>query len=187
MNVSKIDACIRELEAAIQSFNENNIKLSANGGNSVLFMCPPMEEKQYIVRMKENLSQEKYQFLDMNKLLVEFIDENKDEIELKFKLLKNSYSQIFRLPQGEEGNDLFGMVISAILRAYDNEKIPVIIGVGALNGTDIENIHIMENEVVMKAKRPLVILYPAEKKNDEILFLGLRPASRYRCMVIGGK
>ena len=44
----------------------------------------------------------------------------------------------------------------------------------------------MENKVVMNGKKPLVILYPADKKNDEIMFLGIRPASKYRYMVIGG-
>jgi hypothetical protein len=69
---------------------------------------------------------------------------------------------------------------------YAQDKIPILIHVGALNGTDIENIHIMENKVVMQGCNPLIILYPADKKNDEIMFLGIRSASKYRCMVIGG-
>lgn len=186
MNVSKIEAKIMELEQAVQAYSTNNIKLSANGGNSMLFMCPPLEEKDYIEIMQKNLSPEKYVFLDLNKLLIEFIDENEDEIKMKFDFLRNSSNHIFKLPQGEEGNDLFGIVISSINQIYDEQKIPVLIRAGALNGTDIENIHIMENKVVMNGKKPLIILYPAEKKNDEIMFLGIRPASKYRCMLIGG-
>lgn len=186
MSVSKIEAKIQDLEKAVLAYSENNIKLSANGGNSMLFMCPPLEESEYIRLMKQNLSADKYTFIDMNALLVKFIDENKEEIKLKFDLLKNSSNQIFKLPQEEEGDDLFKRIIQAIVDVYNDGKIPVLIRVGALNGTDIENIHIMENKVVMQGRNPLIILYPAEKKNDEIMFLGIRPASKYRCMVIGG-
>ncbi|HCI54650.1 MAG TPA: hypothetical protein PLN48_15775 [Lachnospiraceae bacterium] len=186
MSVSKIESKIQDLERVVRAYGENNIKLSANGGNSMLFMCPPLEENEYIKAMKNDLDSEKYTFIDLNQLLVKFIDNNHEEIEAKFDLLKNSSGQIFKLPQGEEGNDLFQMIIAAIVEAYDQAKIPVLIRVGALNGTDIENIHIMEDKVVMQGKSPLIILYPAEKKNDEIMFLGIRPASKYRCLVIGG-
>ena len=162
MSVSKIEAKIKDLEQAVQAYNKNNIKLSANGGNSILFMCPPVEESEYIAVMKKTLNSEKYMFLDMNDLLVKFVEENADEIKMKFDFLRNSSNQIFKLPQGEEGNDLFGMIIEEIVSAYDAGKIPVLIRVGALNGTDIENIHIMENKTVMNGKKPLVILYPAE-------------------------
>lgn len=186
MSVSKIEARIQDLEQAVRAFDENNIKLSANGGNSMLFMCPPLEEGEYIRLMKQNLDSERYAFIDLNELLVSFIDENEEEIKLKYELLQNSSNQIFKLPPGEEGSDLFQMIIQAIVDVYDQNKIPVLIRVGALNGTDIENIHIMENKVVMQGKNPVIILYPADKKNDEIMFLGIRPASKYRCMVIGG-
>ncbi len=152
----------------------------------MLFMCPPLEEGEYIRLMKQNLDSERYAFIDLNELLVRFVDENEEEIMIKYELLQNSSNQIFKLPPGEEGNDLFQMIIQAIVDVYDQNKIPVLIRVGALNGTDIENIHIMENKVVMQGKNPVIILYPAVKKNDEIMFLGIRPASKYRCMVIGG-
>jgi hypothetical protein len=187
MNVNKIDASIQNLEQVIKAYEDVNIKLSANGGNSVLFICPPKEEKEYIKRMKLVLVKEKYEFIDINELMIKFIDENKEDINLAFELLKSSTSQIFKLPQGEEGSDLFGIIIEFIQSAYEMGKIPTLINVGALNGTDIENIHIMENSTVMKGKTPLVILYPAEKDKDKILFLGLRPASEYRCMVVGGE
>lgn len=37
MSVSKIEAKIKDLEQAVQAYNKNNIKLSANGGNSMYF------------------------------------------------------------------------------------------------------------------------------------------------------
>ena len=186
MNASKIESKIRDLENAVRAFDENNIKLSANGGNSMLFMCPPLEEGNYIRLMRQDLNPDKYSFIDLNELLVKFIDDNEAEIKLKYELLQNSSNHIFKLPPGEEGNDLFQLIIQAIVSVYDQNKIPILIRVGALNGTDIENIHIMENKVVMQGKNPVIILYPADKKNDEIMFLGIRPASKYRCMVIGG-
>lgn len=186
MSVSRTESKIQDLEKAVRAYGENNIKLSANGGNSMLFMCPPLEENEYIRLMRQNLDEERYAFIDVNQLLVRFIDENEEEIKLKYDLLKNSSSQIFKLPYGEEGNDLFQMIIQAIVEVYGQNKIPVLVRVGALNGTDIENIHIMENKVVMQGKNPLIILYPADKKNEEIMFLGIRAASKYRCMVIGG-
>ena len=186
MSVSKIEAKIQDLEKAVLAYSENNIKLSANGGNSMLFMCPPLEESEYIRLMKQNLNADKYTFIDVNALLVKFLDVNKEEIKLKFDLLKNSSNQIFKVPQKEEGDDLFKRIIQAIVDVYNDGKIPVLIRVGALNGTDIENIHIMENKAVMQGRNPLIILYPADKMNDEIMFLGIRPVSKYRCLVIGG-
>ena len=38
MSVSKIEAKIKDLEQAVQAYNKNNIKLSANGGNSITFL-----------------------------------------------------------------------------------------------------------------------------------------------------
>ena len=57
MSVSKIEAKIKDLEQAVQAYNKNNIKLSANGGNSILFMCPPVEESEYIAVMKKTQTQ----------------------------------------------------------------------------------------------------------------------------------
>ena len=89
MSVSKIEAKIKDLEQAVQAYNKNNIKLSTNGGNSILFMCPPVEESEYIAVLKKTLNSEKYMFLDMNDLLVKFVEENADEIKMKFDFLRN--------------------------------------------------------------------------------------------------
>ena len=67
----------------------------------MLFMCPPLEEGEYIRLMKQNLDSERYAFIDLNELLVRFVDENEEEIMLKYELLQNSSNQIFKLPPGE--------------------------------------------------------------------------------------
>jgi len=184
MNLVNVDGSIRKLIETVEACKDLNIKLSANGGNSILLVCNPKNEIDYINAMDKMLDKEKYVMIDLNQLLCKFVNENKDEIEEEFELMKSSTEQIFHLPTGEEGNDFFEMIITQISEVYKIGKIPVLIDVGALYGTDIGNIHIMENEVVMQGINPLVILYPAIRNKDELLFLGVRPASKYRCMVI---
>ena len=43
---------------------------------------------------------------------------------------------------------------------------------------------LMENELVMKSKFPLIILYPATQDGEQLMFLNSRPASKYRCMIV---
>jgi len=59
-----------------------------------------------------------------------------------------------------------------------------LIHTGALYGSGIDNIHIMEHPEVMQSHQPLIILYPATHEQDKLLFLGKRPASKYRCLMI---
>jgi hypothetical protein len=101
-----------------------------------------------------------------------------------YNLLQSATHEIFKAPVGEESPDLFKEIISKIQHALQQDKVPVLINTGALYGTGIHNIHIMENEIVMKAALPLIILYPATIEPDRIMFLGKHPASKYRCMII---
>jgi len=54
--------------------NQDQLRRQANGGNSVLFSCPPDEEKLYINKAKQ-LYADKAEFIDVSKLLVQFIDD----------------------------------------------------------------------------------------------------------------
>jgi hypothetical protein len=101
-----------------------------------------------------------------------------------FHLLKGSVHQIFKAPEGETGPDLFKHLLSAIKQTYSEQKTPILIHSGALYGSGIDNIHLMENELVMKSKLPLIILYPATQEGDRLMFLNTRPASKYRCMIV---
>jgi hypothetical protein len=74
--------------------------------------------------------------------------------------------------------------MNEISDSFNADRIPVLINTGSLYGSDIENIHIMESEVVMKSSIPLVVLYPGTKEGDHIMFLSVRPASKYRCMIV---
>ena len=185
MNSSQeIENRLNQVKRLISEKNNSEIKLNANGGNSILLVCPPNQEIEYIETAKKILGNEECVFVDINKLLIEFLDQYKEEIEQKFKLLQSSIQQIFKNSENSNENDFYKYILEEIKRILNESKIPVIYSVGTLNGTKIENIHIIENKTVMKAKLPIIILYPATQIDDKLLFLNSRPSSKYRCMII---
>lgn len=175
---------ILETKRIVESDRRSEIRINANGGNSILIVCEPNRELEYVQAIEKLMTNETYSIIDLNALLNEFVESNQAELEENFKLLKSSVNQVFKTPDGEQGSDLFGMIINGIINSLNEGKIPVIIHTGALYGSDIDNIHIMENELVMSASLPLIILYPATKEKEHLMFLSKRPASKYRCMVI---
>ena len=174
---------ISQMKRIVESDKRSEIRLNANGGNSILLVSPPDQEYVFIEKLREMLDTERYELIDLNELLISFT-ENTEDIEGLFELLKGSVRQIFKAPEGEDGEDLFSLILSAIGNAYRNDKIPVLINSGALYGSGIDNIHLMENELVMKSDKPLIILYPATQDGDKLMFLNTRPASKYRCMIV---
>lgn len=174
---------VSDLKRVIDSRNSSDIRLNANGGNSILVVCEPEREHSFIDAIEE-LPPDKYQIIDVNKCLIEFVTENHDSLNVLFDLLQSSVGQIFKCPESETTPDLFKLLIGKVSSVFDSGRIPVLINSGALYGTGIDNIHLMEDKVVMESQLPLVILYPAEKNKEELLFLGKRHASKYRCMVI---
>jgi hypothetical protein len=143
-----------------------------------------MQEPEYIDGIRKHLPDDAYSIIDLNKCLIDFITTHKSAIIELFSLLQSATQEIFKAPPDEESQDLFKEIISQISEAFNNKKVPVLINSGALYGTGIDNIHIMENENVMNAAFPLIILYPATKEADRLMFLGKRPSSKYRCMII---
>ncbi|MFA4851027.1 MAG: hypothetical protein WC599_00725 [Bacteroidales bacterium] len=184
MPLASPEIVIHETKRLVESDKRSEIRLNANGGNSILIVCEPAMELEYVQAIEKFMSPESYEIIDLNSLLNDFIESNKTELEGRFDLLKGSIQQVFKTPEGEEGVDLFGQIIQAISKSYENKKIPVIIHSGALYGSKIENIHIMENPLILNGPLPLIILYPATKDDDKLMFLGKRPASKYRCMII---
>lgn len=175
---------ILEAKRLVESDRRSEITHHAKGGNTILLVSEPMSEFEYIQQMKELLPSEAYTLIDLNECLVDFVNSNKAELEGLYELLQSATHQIFKAPVGEESNDLFKEIIKKIQDTLLQDKVPVLINTGALYGTGIHNIHIMENEIVMKAALPLIILYPATIEPDRIMFLGKYPASKYRCMII---
>ncbi|MGG9959993.1 hypothetical protein [Ferruginibacter sp. SUN106] len=175
---------IMEAKRLVESDRRSEIRLNANGGNSILLVCEPMKETEYIAHLGEMLPSEKYSIIDLNQCLVDFVTDHKNQLIELYNLLQSATHEIFKAPAGEESDDLFKAIISQIQNALQNDKVPVLINTGSLYGTGIHNIHIMENEIVMKAALPVIILYPGTIEPDRIMFLGKHPASKYRCMII---
>lgn len=184
MNLSNPENVILATMRLVESNDSSNIRLNANGGNSILVVCEPLKELDYIKAIKKLMNNDKYEIIDLDKLLCEFVTENKSILEDSFELLKGSIDQIFKTPNGEEGTDLLGLILRAIAISFNAKRIPVLINSGSLYGSGIDNIHIMENELIMKASYSLIILYPATRGKDKLMFLGKRPSSKYRCMIV---
>ncbi len=165
-----------------QIANQDRLKREANGGNSILFSYSPEEEQQYIEKAKE-LYADNASFIDVSKMLVQFIDEDGwDSFSEYYNDFRNTPHLIFR--SDDPRPDLFDLIISEIENACQNGKIPFLIRTGCLFGTGIENVHIMEHKAVMKLPHPLVIFYPSKIEDDNIYFLNFKPASKYRCTLV---
>lgn len=175
---------ISQLLRLVNSDKRSEIRLNANGGNSVLVVCPPSLEYQFIEKIYSMMPTGTFQVIDINEILISFVEEHQADIDEMFDLLKGSVHQIFKAPEGETSPDLFKLLISAIEKSYKEDKIPVLIHSGALYGSGIDNIHLMEHELVMNSKIPLIILYPATQEGDKLMFLHARHASKYRGMIV---
>lgn len=175
---------ILEAKRLVESDRRSEIRLNANGGNSILIVCEPLKELEYIEHLQELFTTDTYSIIDLNQCLVDFVANQKDQLIELYNLLQSATHEIFKAPAGEEAKDLFKEIVLKIQNAYERNKVPVLINTGALYGTGIHNIHIMENEIVMNAALPLIILYPATIEPERIMFLGKQPASKYRCMII---
>ncbi len=161
--------------------NQDQLRRQANGGNSVLFSYLPVEEKQYIEKAQE-LYSGKAEFIDISKLLVNFIsNDGWEDFSNYYKEMKPSQI-VFKSDDPEP--DLFDLIISAVKQASENDKIPFLIRSGCLFGTGIENNNIMENKDIMKLRHPLVLFYPSKSVDDVIYFLNFKPASKYRCTLV---
>lgn len=164
--------------------NTDELKRVANGGNSILFIYPPDEETNYLSFAKNHYDSAKVKFIDISQLLVDFIDiDGWDSFESLYKDYINTPYELFR-DEEDSATDLFDMIISSIEEAIKDDKIPIIIRTGALCGTGIENVNIMEHKVVMNLSKPLILFYPSKIKDESLYFLNFRSASKYRCTVI---
>ncbi|MEN2282403.1 hypothetical protein AAGF08_09720 [Algoriphagus sp. SE2] len=165
------------LRASLEIQNRDQLRRKANGGNSIIFIYPPKEEKLYLNKLTEFDDQLNLVQIDIAKLLIEFIDEvSIESIERKYSIFKATPHKVF-LPFVQR-------IIKAIQKVNDEGKSPVLVRTGALYGTGIENVNIMENKVVMGLTHPLIIFYPSKTENGNLYFLNFKPASKYRCTVI---
>ena len=169
-----------DLRAALREDNRIQLRRSANGGNTVLFVYPPAEEEEYIAKAKELYPDG--HFIDVAELFVRSIE------SVGIGDFKQFYQDHLATPDvvftNEDPNCLFSLIINEICLASRDGKTTFLIHTGALEGTGIENVNIMEHKSVMSLGIPLVICYPATYKNEELLFLNHKSASRYRCELV---
>lgn len=169
-----------DLRAALHEDNRTQLKRSANGGNTVLFVYPPAEEEEYIAKAKELYPDG--HFIDVANLFVKSID------SVGIEDFKQFYADHIKTTDvvftNEDPNCLFSLIVDDICKASVDGKTTFLIHTGALEGTGIENVNIMEHKAVMSQGIPLVIFYPATYKNDELLFLNHKSASKYRCKLV---
>ena len=184
MPLNNPENTIREAMRLVESDRRSEIRLNANGGNSILIVCDPMKENEYITHLRNLFPDVSYTIIDLNKCLIDFVSEHKSELVELFNLLQSATQEIFKAPAGEESQDMFKEIMSQIQNSFNENKVPVLVNTGSLYGSGMHNIHLMENDIVMKAALPLIILYPATIEPDRIMFLGKQSASKYRCMII---
>lgn len=169
-----------DLRAALHEENRTQLRRSANGGNTVLFVYPPAEEEDYIAEAKELYTDG--HFIDVRKLFVKSID------FVSLNDFKDFYQSHISTPDvvftNEDPSCLFSLIINEICAASLDGKTTFLIHTGALEGTGIENVNIMEHKSVMSQGIPLVIFYPASYRNDGLLFLNHKPSSKYRCKLV---
>ena len=169
---------MNDLKIALQT-DLAKLSVEANGGRSILFVYPPIDEEDYIAEAPRNLNS--CSFIDLRQLFVQFIDEiGIDDFKESYKDFGN---ELFASTNFQEGTFL-SFILKAIKAAYKEGRIPVLIHTGTIYGMGFSNIHIMEQDIVMHSSIPLVVFYPATIDNDKVMFLGKQVASRYRCVVI---
>lgn len=162
--------------------NQDQLRLQANGGNSVLFGYPPNEEDLYLAKASEDF-EGRANLIDISQLLVSFIDDmGWEDFERYYREFGTTPHKVFRA--GDDEPDLFNAIIAAIVAAEESGKIPVLVRTGCLVGTGIENANIMESKKVMELRIPLVIFYPSTISDENLLFLNFKPASKYRCTLV---
>lgn len=162
--------------------NQEQLKRHANGGNSIIFSYPPHEEYLYIQKAKE-IYRDKVEFINISRLFVNFIDQGSwEEFSDYYNDFRSSPHLVFHSDDADI--DLFDLIIGEIEIACENDRIPFLIRTGCLLGTGIDNVNIMEHPVVMGLAHPLVVFYPSIIENSNLYFLGFKPASNYRCILI---
>ena len=172
-----------DLKFYLDANNKNQIRLKGNGGNSILFAYPPAEENLYLQEAVNRLS-DVAAFVEVNHLFTRYIDEiGWEDFKAYYQDFSSTPNIVFK--SDNEDQDLFDRIIMALQYIDEKGRIPVLLRTGCLYGTGIENVMIMEHKAVINFKSPLIIFYPSIIDNNHNLkFLGIKPASKYRCVLI---
>lgn len=177
-------AKFENLKVALDIKNRTQLKRDANGGYTILFTYPPIEEHLYLNKLINELDSSVFSFIDISKLFVEYIEEDGIEefIKVYESLSPNSYKLFF--DNNDPQIDLFDKVINKIVEISNKGLIPILVRTGIFYGTGIENINLTQNKTINELNNPLVIFYPGEINGNHHHFLNAKQASKYRCTVI---
>jgi len=171
-----------ELKIILSHKDKEFIKMHAHGGYSILLTYPPQEERAYLERVRAEYPAAC--FIDMAELFVAYIDDIgfEDFLEV-YQEYASEPEKLFRSEMNP--GDLYQRILTEIEKAGKAQQLPVLVRTGALYGTGIENINIMDSKVVHDLPLPLVIMYPATlSAENKLKFLNVKPASDYRATVI---
>jgi len=177
-----IDQRFNDLRVILKNKSTESFRMDAQGGNTVIFTYPPKEEKESLSRIKKDYP-DAY-FINIASLFIKFIDSiGYDDFIEAYNQYSSEPEKLFK--SSSDPNDFYNLILSEIKNAIKDNKMAIIIRTGALYGTGIENISIMEEKIVYQMKNPLVIMYPAEISDENKLrFLNCRIASGYRAITI---
>ena len=160
--------------------NLARLSTEANGGRSILFVYPPVDEEKYIEEAKRRFT-DGYEFIDLRQSFVEFVDsKGLDKFKRQFK---NMGTEVFVSQNYTEGT-FYSFLMKRIVDSAAKGVSPILIHTGVIYKMGFSNQNIMEDPDVMKFQKPLVFFYPAVIRNETIYFLDQQPASKYRCVVI---
>ncbi len=157
------------------------LKLDANGGNSILFVYPNEEDHQYVAEAKRRFRDSAI-FVDVAQTLTDYQEEMGMEL---FKELEDELGIEVYYRKGAK--DTFFECLAERIALAAGQGLPVfLVGTSAIANKGFSNIDIMEHPVVKTAPQPLVYFYPSVQDGDKLYFLGDKNhiASRYRCRVI---
>lgn len=185
LNDKSIQSKFNDLKTAI---NEGRSKWPiSQGANALIVVYPPEQEEQYLDRVYRDYCNE--YFINLSNIFINAID--KYGVEPFKTNLRNYRSTPQRLFYDKENKkSLYMLIINEIKNAFEQDKIPIIIRAGILYGTHIENTNIVENKIVQRSPKPLILFYPAtveegiNEKSESIRFLGIKKASDYRGYII---
>ncbi len=157
------------------------LRLDANGGNSILFVYPNEEDSLYITEAKRRFNG-KAIFVDVAKALTDY----QEEIGMEtFKELEEELGVEVYYRKGATDTFFEYLVNRSTLSSSTKLKV-LLFATSAIANKGFSNINIMEYPAVKLAKQPLVYFYPSVQEGDKIYFLGDKNhvASKYRCRVI---
>ena len=177
-----INQKFNELKFILKNKDKHSIKMDAHGGYSILFIYPPEEEKSYLKKIEKKYPDA--DFIDIARMFVEFIDSiGYDDFIETYEEYSSEPEKLFKSSLSE--SDFFTYILNEIEKAGEGGKMPILVRTGALYGTGIENINIMDSKIVHELPMPLIIMYPATVGGDNKLkYLNFKPASDYRAVVI---